>query len=385
MEHPLAGLRVLDLSRVLSGPFAGRMLADLGADVVKVEPPEGDVTRRWGKMQAGRSGFFFQQNAGKRGLCVDLKTPGGAELVLRLAAAADVLIENFRPGVLDRLGLPFARLHAANPRLVVLSISGFGTTGPDRDRPAYAPVVQAESGLVQRQAQLDGHPPVDLAYSLADTTASLHGLVAVLAALRHRDRTGLGQHIDLAMLDALLATDDYAHHAADHVPIVRLGGEVWPTPAGDIVIAGEFKYVWHQLHNVHGVADPTPPGADLPTKIAHRRAAAAAWFASFDTEADLIAALDAANMAWGRVAVQEDVLRGPQASARGVLATIDDGGGATREVLQTPYRFSDAQSGARGPAPLKGEHTHEVLAEWCAMETGEVDALLESGVLLQGS
>ena len=384
MTDPLTGLRVLDLSRVLSGPFAGRLLADLGADVVKVEPPEGDVTRRWGKVQAGRSGFYFQQNVGKRGLCVDLKAPGGAEVVLRLAAAADVLIENFRPGVLDRLGLPWSRLHESNPRLVALSISGFGATGPDRDRPAYAPVVQAETGLVRRQADLDGHRPVDLVYSLADTTASLHGLIAVLAALRQRDRTGLGQHIDLAMLDALLATDDYVHHAVDGSPLVRLGGEVWSTAGGDLMLAGELKYVWHQLHTVHGLADPTPPGADLDTKIRCRRAAIAGWFARFTDRPAVIAALDAANIAWGDVADQRDVVRGPQATARGAVATVADGGGGERDVVQSPYRFSAATSGARGPAPAKGEHTHEVLSEWCAMDDHEVAALVASGVLLSG-
>jgi CoA:oxalate CoA-transferase len=383
MSHPLTGLRVLDLSRVLSGPFAGRLLADLGADVVKVEPPEGDVTRRWGKVQAGRAGFYFQQNVGKRGLCVDLKAPGGAEIVLRLAAEADVLIENFRPGVLDRLGLPFSRLHAVNPRLVLLSISGFGMTGPARDRPAYAPVVQAETGLVRRQADLDGHRPVDLVYSLADTTASLHGLVAVLAALRHRDSTGLGQHIDLAMLDALLATDDYVHHAVDDSPLQRLGGEVWATVGGDLVLAGELKFVWHQLHTVHGLTDPTPPGADLETKIRCRRAAIAGWFARFTERSAVVAALDEAGIAWGDVADQRDVVRSDQAMVRGVVVTVPDGGGGHRDVIQSPYRFSAAESGARGAAPARGEHTREVLVEWCGMGDTEIAALVTSGVLLQ--
>ena len=158
MEFPLASLRVLDLSRVLAGPFAGRMLADLGADVVKVEPPEGDITRGWGAIRHGIGGYYTQQNAGKRTLCVDLDAPGGAALLLRLAQRADVLIENFRPGVLAKHGLGWERLHPLNPRLVMLSISGFGASSPEAERPAYASVLHAESGILARQAQFDlGH------------------------------------------------------------------------------------------------------------------------------------------------------------------------------------------------------------------------------------
>jgi crotonobetainyl-CoA:carnitine CoA-transferase CaiB-like acyl-CoA transferase len=150
MDHPLAGLKVLDLSRVLAGPFAGRMLADLGADVVKVEPPDGDVTRLWGRRIAGIAGFFHQQNVGKRDVCVDLGKPGAAELVIRLATQADVVIENFRPGVMERLGIGWEVLSAANPRLVMVSISGFGQGGPESHKPAYAPIIHAESGVVAR-------------------------------------------------------------------------------------------------------------------------------------------------------------------------------------------------------------------------------------------
>ena len=144
--RPLQGVRVLDMSRVLAGPFAGRILSDLGADVVKVEPPEGDVTRVWGKMRAGLAGFYTQQNVGKRNVCIDLRAEGGPELVKRLAEHAHVLIENFRPGVMERHGLSFAELSKANPALVMLSISGFGHGGPESHRAAYAPILHAESG-----------------------------------------------------------------------------------------------------------------------------------------------------------------------------------------------------------------------------------------------
>ena len=251
---PLAGLRVLDLSRVLAGPFAGRMLADLGADVIKVEPPEGDVTRGWGQVRHGLGGYYVQQNVGKRAMCVDLGAPGGSDLLVRLAQRADVLIENFRPHVMAQYGLGWERLSALNPRLVMLSISGFGAASPEAHRPAYAPVLHAESGAVARQAELDRAPrTTDFVLSNADTNAGLHGLVAILAALHARERSGAGQHVDLAMLDAMLATDDYAHFALDQAEISRGGGEVWDAPGGPIMVTGDFRNLWRVLTKLCGI------------------------------------------------------------------------------------------------------------------------------------
>ena len=224
MTRPLEGVRVLDLSRVVAGPFAGRMLSDLGADVVKVEPPEGDVSRVWGEQRHGVSGFFQQQNAGKRDICVDMRTEGSVELLVALAAKADIVVENFRAGVMARLGIGWPVLSAANPKLVMCSISGFGDAGPDSDRAAYAPVIQAESGLVDRQAEFDEVPPSDPMLSIADYNAGLHGLVAMLSALRMAEKSGIGSWIDLAMVDAMLATDDYVHHSIVGSPVDRLGG-----------------------------------------------------------------------------------------------------------------------------------------------------------------
>ncbi|MEJ2130527.1 MAG: CaiB/BaiF CoA-transferase family protein, partial [Gammaproteobacteria bacterium] len=210
--YPLEHLKVLDLSRVLAGPFAGRMLCDLGADVVKVEPPEGDITRLWGRVIAGLPGYYHQQNVGKRNISVDLRAPGATEVVFELVRQADVLIENFRPGVMDRLGLAYAKLREVNPRLIMLSISGFGQEGPESHLPAYAPVIHAEVGLIDRLSRRGRIPPKDLPLNVADTNAGLHGLVALLAAVIMRERTGVGQHIDIAMVDATTATDDQIHY-----------------------------------------------------------------------------------------------------------------------------------------------------------------------------
>ena len=370
------------MARVVSGPIAGRMLSDLGADVVKLEPPEGDVTRIWGDIRHGLSGFYTQQNAGKRNVCVDLKQEDGAALARRLATVADVVIENFRPGVMARLGLGWADLSARNPRLVMLSISGFGQTSPAAGRQVYAPVIHAESGLTGRQAIFDDAWPSDPMLSIADTNAGLHGTIAVLAAVRLRDRTGTGQHIDMAMLDAMLATDDYAHHAIDGLPIRRLGGEIWPAPGGPLLVAGEFRHVWRVAHETHGISDPTPEGAELAEKIEHRRRAFAAWLSSLPDRQAAYQAVEAAGLAWADVRPPEEAFTSPSAVARGTVATIDDRGGGQRGVVQSPYRFSDAVSGVRGPAPYRGEHNAEVLSQWLSMKDDDVAALEVSGVLL---
>ena len=383
METPLAGLRVLDLSRVLAGPFAGRMLADLGADVVKIEPPEGDITRGWGAIRHGLGGYYVQQNAGKRALCVDLAAPGGADLVGRLATRADALIENFRPHVMAQHGLGWERLRALNPRLVMLSISGFGAASPEAHRPAYAPVIHAESGAVARQTELDRAPRMtDFVLSNADTNAGLHGLVALLAALLLRDRTGVGQHIDLAMLDAMLATDDYAHFALDEVEITRGGGEVWDAPGGPIMVTGDFRNLWRVLTKKLGVVDPTSEGAGVAEKIRARRAAAAKFYAGFPTRAALAEALDGAAIPWGEVRSVAQAFASPSAVARGVVASVDDRAGGVRRVAQSPYRFSNARSGIAGAASYRGEHNAAVLADWLGASAEEISKLEAAGVLL---
>lgn len=381
--RPLAGLRVLDLSRVLAGPYVGRMLCDLGADVVKIEPPEGDVTRKWGKVIAGLSGYYVQQNVGKRDLCIDLRKPEGPALVRKLAARADVLIENFRPGVMAQYGLAYADLAQLSPRLVMLSISGFGQSGPESQRPAYAPVVHAESGIVERQARSDGTAPVDPRVSVADTNAALHGLTGILSALYMRERTGLGQHIDIAMLDAMLATDDYVHMALDGVPPPHgIVNHVWRVVGGHIVIAGDFRWVWQRLHEVHGLVDTTPAGAPLAQKIEHRHRVVTSFLASFTERAELLAALETADLAWGEVRSSAEAVTSPTLAARESLTVVDDRAGGTRRVIRSPYRFSAADSGIRGTAPHRGEHNREVLAQWLELPSAEIAELEARGVLL---
>ena len=277
LGFPLEGLKVLDMSRVLAGPFAGRMLCDLGADVVKVEPPEGDSTRLWGRMAGGISSYFNMANAGKRCISIDLRAAGARELVIELAAKADVVLENFRPDVMPRLGIGYEQLAAKNPRLIMLSISGFGRDGPESRRPAYAPIVHAELGLIHRVQAREG-VKVDLPLSVADTNAGLHGLVALLSAVIMRDRTGLGQHIDLSMMDATLVSDDQLHFEIEHAEGTRnLPPDIWETGVGGILVSVDFRYLWKLLTTEFGITDPSTGDTPLEEKISLRRGAVAAF------------------------------------------------------------------------------------------------------------
>ncbi len=289
----------MDFARVLAGPFAGRMLSDLGADVVKVEPPDGDVTRFWGKEISNIPGYFSQQNAGKRNICIDLRADGSVDLVNQLVAKADILIENFRPDVMPRLGIGYEDLKKINPRLVMLSISGFGSNGPESRRATYAAVVHAESGLIFRNWQRSKTPYQDLPLSVADTNASLHGLVGVLSAIHMRERTGLGQHIDIAMIDATVATDDQMHYDLEESHDTGpLGNEIWETAFGPVLLSTDFRLFFRLLTKELGLKDPSTPEMDLQEKIDARRKATADFIATLDTYEKFDEAMKTINVAW---------------------------------------------------------------------------------------
>ncbi|MCB1645700.1 MAG: CoA transferase [Pseudomonadales bacterium] len=383
-DYPLSDIRVLDLSRVLAGPFAGRMLADLGADVIKVEPPDRDVTRNWGRKVGPVSGYYNQQNAGKRNLCVDLRKEEGKQIILDLVRNVDLVIENFRPGVMDRLGIGWDVIHATNPAVIMLSISGFGQAGPESQRAAYAPIIHAETGAIQRQSDKANSTPAEMCMSFADTNAGLHGLVGLLAALHQKQRTGTGQHIDICMVDAMLATDDHTHYYLDDAKVIGNGAsEVWQTQSGPIIIAGDFRHIWRMMNEVLGVDDPTPEGAPLEDKISLRRQKAADYLASFETREALIGALDRANLAWGDVQTTTTCLgTSPTLRHRGSIVEIDDRAGGTRPVFQSPYRFSGANSGVRSGAPHLGEHNEQVLSDLLGYPAEKLQRLKDAGVTL---
>ena len=379
--YPLEGLKVLDFSRVLAGPFAGRMLSDLGAEVVKVEPPEGDSSRLWGRMTAGISGYFNMVNAGKRSIAIDLRAPGAQELVLALVKQADVLVENFRPDVMARLGIGYETLAATNPELIMLSISGFGRDGPESQRPAYAPIVHAELGLIDRVGRQKG-VQLDLPLSVADTNAGLHGLVALLSAVIMRARTGLGQHIDMAMMDATLMCDDQLHFEIEDAEATRnLPPDMWETGAGPILVSVDFRWLWKLLTSGFGLVDPSTPEMEIETKIAARRAAVANFMGGLASWDEVEAAMAKMNLAWGRIRTGKALRDQPTIAHRQSIVDVDDRAGGTRPIVQSPYRFSQAVSGVRGGAPHKGEHTDEILRGWLGLSDKEIDQLAAQGIL----
>ena len=382
-DYPLTGLRVLDFSRVLAGPFAARMLSDLGADVVKVEPPDGDVTRYWGKEIAGQAGYYHQQNAGKRNICIDLQAEGANTLILELTKQADLVIENYRSDVMPRLGLGYDDLKIANPGIIMLSISGFGQASPESKRPAYAPVIHAESGLIRRSNELRGVELHDLPLSVADTNASLHGLIAALSALHMRARTGLGQHIDMAMIEATVATDDQLHYdldASHHTG--PLPNEIWELPFGAVLLSTDFRYFFRLLVAELGLTDPATEKMELEEKIALRRQAAQEFLVGLKTREKFTEAMAAINIPWGDVRDPSKVTAQPTLMARGTFTEIDDRNGGKRFITQSPYHFSDAASGVRGSVAYRGENYAEILTDWLGLSEKDIEELMTKKAVL---
>jgi crotonobetainyl-CoA:carnitine CoA-transferase CaiB-like acyl-CoA transferase len=286
---------------------------------------------------------------------------------------------------MKRYGLAYEDLKPLNEKLIMLSISGFGQQGPESTRAAYAPILHAESGWLQRSADWNQQPVSDLNLSAADTNASLHGTIGLLAALRVAELTGEGQHIDMCMLDAFLATDDASHLGLDDVRFTSAGGLVWEGVGGPVLTAGDFRWIWKQLHDIHGIEDGAPEDADIPTKRSYREAAINDFLSSFETREEMYRALDECNLAWGDIKTTSQAFESPTAKHRDTSVAIDARDGATRRVTQTPYRFSESDSGIEpgDKAPYRGEHNMEILQNWLGATNHEVEALSQAGVLLE--
>lgn len=383
---PLAGVRVLDCSRVLAGPYAGRLLAELGADVLKLEPPAGDDSREVApKRDRGMSGLYTWANAGKRNLCVDLAKPEGREIALALAARSDAVVQNFRPGVAERLGVGWEAIHARSPRTVLVSVSGFGADSAWRDRRGFAHVVHAAAGILHDQAARTGQPVTQLAQAFADVATALHATVALLAALREAEATGRGQHVEVAMYDAALATYTETVFALLDPPEARDTGLLFDAGRhGPLAVAGARPHVWRRLRERHALADPAPPGSDVPTKARLRTEALERWMAAQPSGEALVAAVEAAGLACALVTPLREALTGPLARERGLLAVVDDRRGGTRPLVRSPWRFAGTPAEVRGPAPRRGEHNDEVLRE-LGYDDARIDALRAAGVLASES
>lgn len=382
---PLAGVKVLDLSRVLAGPWATQALADLGADVLKIERPDGgDDTRSWGPpftedLQGRRSdaAYYFAANRSKRSLVVDFSSAQGVDLIRRLAARADVLVENFKVGGLAKLGLDYAALRTLNPRLVYCSITGFGQTGPYAARPGYDYLIQAMSGLMSVTGEAQG-APMKVGVAVSDLFAGLYALASILAALRHAERTGEGQHLDVALLDcqmAALANQAQSFLATGEAP--RRLGNAHPslTPYGPfetadqpVILAvgndGQFQALCRVLGQPELAVDPR--FSTNAARVAHREAlegllrqALAARRAQ-----DWSAALEAAGVPCGPINTIEQAFADPQVRARGLTHPVARGDGVRLEVQGFPVRFSRTPTRTPGAPPALGEAGEAALAAW---------------------
>ncbi len=373
----LDGIRVLDASQVVSGPLCAMLLGDLGADVVKVEPPEGDASRTLGDtFRGGESDYFLSLNRNKRGIVLDLKTPQGVETYKALAMRSDVVLENFRPGIADGLGVGYDTLAPHNAGLVYCAISGYREGSAHRDKPALDPIVQAMSGIMS----LTGTPgtgPLKTGFPLADYVTPLHAVIGILAALLDRSRTGAGQRVDVAMLDATLFSTiprEGYYFARDEAP-PRLGNShfqivpanTYATADGRqvMVIAHNGKY-WRILANAIGDPDLArdPRFASERARIAAREAVDARLAAAFakDTLEGWVRRLDAAGALYAPVREYAEVLEDPEVR-RDMLVGAEHPRAGHVVGLRNPVSYSRASTHVRRPSPLLGEHTDEVLRE----------------------
>ena len=393
----LDGITVLDLTQYFAGPSATRLLAELGADVIKVElAPGGDPSRILPVGREGRSGYYVQQNRGKRAICVDFANPEAWALLRRLAGKVDVVVENFGPGVLEKRGLDYASLSAAHPRLIMASISAFGRQGPWSHKVGYDQVAQAVSGLMALTGEPDG-PPLFAGIPVADGSSGIHAFAGLGWAMYHRERTGRGQHLDIAMVDSLFCWHVFAiqgHSLTDGAyRQVRSGGQspaaapsgVFKGPQGWIVIL-VLDRQWPKFCQAIGrpelVEDPRyATGADRVARRAELNALLEGWMAGFGTDEEVIAALDAARVPAAPVLAAEDTFGHEYYEDRNLIVRVDDPILGEVAVPGMPLRFGDLPRRAPVRAPLLGEHNGTVLAELLGMADDDIAALVDDGVL----
>jgi CoA:oxalate CoA-transferase len=386
---PLEGIRVLDFSIMLAGPYCARLLADVGAEVIKIEPPEGDDMRLRTPLRDGHSAYFGQLNAGKKSLALDLKSPEAIVLVRRLVAETDIVVENFRPGVMDRLGLGYEALREINPRLIYCSISGYGQSGPDAERAAYAMIVHAESGFDRSLMRYAGDRdrPAAGAIFVADVLGGIFGYSAIQTALVQRSRTGKGQRIDVALMDCMLNLLVYELQEAQF-PIRAPRPTYGPVRArdGDLLIAPVTTRNFAALCEVTGQREL----ADDP-KFNALSARGANWTAMMQVVEkwtvrhsvdECMAALDAAGVPCARYRDPGAALTDPHLLARGAFATLSDGAGEFSGV-NAPWKMSGAETSIGRDIPAIGAHREEVLSRTLGLSPEAIAALVRLGAFGQ--
>lgn len=389
---PLTGLKVLDLTRVVSGPFCTMLLADFGANVIKVEAPDGDPSRVTGIVGAGENPYFVNLNRNKRTITIDMKQERGKEIVRRMAQASDVLVENFRPGVMDRLGLGYTALSALNPALIYAAVTGFGKTGPYKDRPAFDFIAQAMSGFMS----LNGDrtmPALRVGIPISDTVAGLYAAFGILAALRERDRTGRGQEIQTAMVDGLISMFTFAagayfstgqlppRNGNDHMVVAPYG--LFNASDGPIAIAPSTEKNWQQLCTALGLENlMSDPRFDSAEKRREHREAINAIVESVigaRSRAEWIALLNRAGVPCGPVNNIAQAFSDPQVLHQEMVIESAQPSGPVK-VPGFPVKLSRTPARLRKPSPQVGENTVGVLQEF-GYHDKEIQGLIHDRVV----
>jgi formyl-CoA transferase len=394
-QPPLAGLKVLELGQLIAGPFAAKTLTDFGAEVIKIEPPgAGDPLRKWRMLKDGTSVWWQVQSRNKRSLALDLRVPEGQAIVRLLAAEADVLIENFRPGAMEGWGLGPEQLLELNPRLIVLRISGYGQTGPYRNRPGFGVVAEAVGGLRHLTAE-PGRVPVRVGVSIGDTLASLHGVIGILIALHERHRSGRGQMIDVALYEAVFncmesLLPEYSAFGAVRGPAGSALPGIAPSNAyrckdgGYALIAGNGDSIFRRLMGVIGredlANDPAlADNAGRVARVAELDEVIGAWTAQRTVD-EVLAALDGASVPAGRIYTVADIAADPHYQARGMLDEMRLSDGTTLTVPGIVPKLSRTPGRHRRNAPALGEDTDGVLRE-IGLTAQQVQQLKDKGIV----
>ncbi len=394
---PLHGLRVLDLSWVLAGPYCTMTLCDLGAEVVKCErPPFGDVARTTGPLVDGESGYFFSVNRGKKSIAIDLKQEAGRELFLRLVQEFDILVENFRPGTLEGLGVGYEVLSKVHPRLIYAAISGYGQTGPMREKPALDVVVQGVGGIMSVTGE-PGGPPIKPGVSLGDITGGLYGVIGILAAVWERERSGRGQLVDISMLDCQVAIleNAFLRYFLTGEPPQPMGTrhswavpfQAFPTADGWFVLAlawgvpNQWALLCSELDRVDLIDDPR--FATSTARSAHHAELEPLLNEAFRvrTSAEWVARLEPYGIPCGPLNSIPEVTRMPQLEAREMFVPVTHKVLGTLPLVNTPLKLSRTPAGIRGSSPDMGEHSREVLRDRLGMTDAEIDTLAASDVV----